>query len=596
MPRTPTREQRVIIEEKSGLFSVAACPGSGKTFTVAARLHRLLSGWRHEHRGIAVASFTNVAWKEIAGYLATEFNVHSPPHPHFLGTLDSFLNTYVFLPFGHLVMPSSARPVLTGPPHDHHEPIGSWMHWRNAECNKRGCKLNEFTYDLENNVVRIGFPKMGYRCTVDGRPCTVRKPEFTKHGRATQSDAVFFSLQVLQKYPVVAQALAHRFPVVIVDEAQDTSVMQMAILDLLIEHGLRELMLVGDPDQAIYEWREAEPSVFLAKSAAWQANSSYLHENWRSSQRLCNATSRMASSAEPMKAVNPDVASLELEAQIVSYREVSAISQIVEEFLRSCGEAGISVTERHALTRGKDLVNVIAPGTLPDRVDPWADSAPNTRPLAHAKYLYDKGQFAGAMRILERAFVARDGQGGAVDIARLYPSFTELRTRGRLLTLLDNLPLTVDTSIGKWVALAIRVLQQMPSSPVALPLGVKRKSEKCDYPNLSFDRLFGEPVATTAHPGIIAQTVHMAKGTSLDAVLVVLKKKGSSGPNYAKLIGNNVALCQSEELRIVYVALTRAKRVLWLAVPDGDEKVWSAYLGLQGFRGEYTRADRDVLK
>ena len=67
---------------------------------------------------------------------------------------------------------------------------------------------------------------------------------------------------MLLEQPVVAQGLARRFPVVMVDEAQDTSRVQMRILDALIAAGLGEVMLVGDPYQAIYEWRDAEPRLF----------------------------------------------------------------------------------------------------------------------------------------------------------------------------------------------------------------------------------------------------------------------------------------------------------------------------------------------
>lgn len=578
MPRLPSEQQRVVIEDKAGLFTVRACPGSGKTFTVAARLHRLLSNWQEQHRGIAVASFTNVAWKEIAGYLVTEFDCSPPSCPHFLGTLDSFINTFIFLPFGHLVMPSSARPVFTGPPHDDHEPIGSWMYWKNQDCNTKGCKLNEFTYDLNSQVIRIGHPQMGHRCTVPGRPCTIKKPAYTKHGLATQSDAVYFSLRVLQKYPAIAKAIAYRFPCVIVDEAQDTSAMQMAIIDLLIDHGLSELMLVGDPDQAIYEWREAEPSVFTAKCASWHSNSASLSENWRSSQRLCAATSRMASSVEQMRAVNPDVSTCSISPQIFSYGDEAAIAKIVSDFTRACATVGISPGDRYALTRSKELVNVIVPGTLPARIDPWTDGAPHTRSLARAKYLFDKNQFAGALAVIERAIVPQGGRARMKRFSELYPDQTALRRRGQLFTFLEGLPSTLDITIGEWVVKATSALQRSDLAPLFLPLGVKRRSRQYDYSKLAFDALFGEQSVTNKCPEVTAQTVHMAKGTSLDAVLVVLKRKGSSGPYYVKLLKTGVSLEQSEELRIVYVALTRAKRLLWLVVPDGDESAWREYL------------------
>lgn len=140
---TPTPQQQDVIQNRSGLFTVRACPGSGKTVTVAARLRHLFRNWQHKNQGIAVASFTNIAWMEIHDYLAKEFNTPFPGYPHFLGTLDSFINTYIFLPFGHLVMKSGRRPELWGAPHNDKEP----GFWKTRLCNQNQCKLNDFTYD-----------------------------------------------------------------------------------------------------------------------------------------------------------------------------------------------------------------------------------------------------------------------------------------------------------------------------------------------------------------------------------------------------------------------------------------------------------------
>jgi len=72
-----------------------------------------------------------------------------------------------------------------------------------------------------------------------------------KAGYANQDDANYFGMKILEHYPKVAKAIIHRFPLFMVDEAQDTSEIQMKIIDLLIDNGLENIMLVGDPDQAI---------------------------------------------------------------------------------------------------------------------------------------------------------------------------------------------------------------------------------------------------------------------------------------------------------------------------------------------------------
>ena len=75
-------------------------------------------------------------------------------------------------------------------------------------------------------------------------------------------------LNRLLEFGVLAKAIVERFPVIIIDEAQDISEEQMAVFDLLTEAGIKSIFLVGDPDQAIYEWRNTSPECFKKKIGA----------------------------------------------------------------------------------------------------------------------------------------------------------------------------------------------------------------------------------------------------------------------------------------------------------------------------------------
>jgi superfamily I DNA/RNA helicase len=57
--------KQIEIVSKEGKTVIRACPGSGKTYAVGARLASKMSTWDKTHQGIAVLSFTNVAWQEI---------------------------------------------------------------------------------------------------------------------------------------------------------------------------------------------------------------------------------------------------------------------------------------------------------------------------------------------------------------------------------------------------------------------------------------------------------------------------------------------------------------------------------------------------
>lgn len=87
-----------------------------------------------------------------------------------------------------------------------------------------------------------------------------------------------------------------------------------------------------------------------------------------------------------------------------------------------------------------------------------------------------------------------------------------------------------------------------------------------------------------------AQTVHDIKGESRGAVLVVVdrlrsRKRGAQSDLWSRpLLGETVGPEDAEELRIAFVALTRARRYCALALPDDcGDAVITAFEGA-GFR------------
>ncbi len=63
--------------------------------------------------------------------------------------------------------------------------------------------------------------------------------------------------------PVACQRLSHRYSVVLVDEFQDTDPVQWEVLRRAFD-GVRDLVLIGDPKQAIYGFRGADVGAYLS--------------------------------------------------------------------------------------------------------------------------------------------------------------------------------------------------------------------------------------------------------------------------------------------------------------------------------------------
>ena len=91
-------------------------------------------------------------------------------------------------------------------------------------------------------------------------------------------DLLFFTLHLLNNFPEVREAWQRRFQYVMVDEAQDCSRPDWELFTILSgRYG--NLFIVGDADQAIYEWRGAHPEFFVSYSPQTDL---YLKNNFRS--------------------------------------------------------------------------------------------------------------------------------------------------------------------------------------------------------------------------------------------------------------------------------------------------------------------------
>ena len=119
-----------------------------------------------------------------------------------------------------------------------------------------------------------------------------------------QSSAVDFDdlllkvYQLLHDVPEVAERYQRRYAQFMVDEFQDTNVVQYAIAKKISEAN-RNLCVVGDPDQSIYSWRNADIRNILSfKHDYPEAKVIALEENYRSTQTILDAAQALISSNE----------------------------------------------------------------------------------------------------------------------------------------------------------------------------------------------------------------------------------------------------------------------------------------------------------
>ena len=557
--------QKSIVFDKKGKFVVRACPGSGKTYSVAARLVRLIEEWGKKHQGIAAISFTNAAWQEIKHQIESHFGVFSGiSYPHFLGTIDSFINQNIFLPFGHLVLGCRKRPELVGEPH------GTWhgrnwheSHFCNVWIDINGNKKIKDLTSIRNNRNR----------DKQIQKILNAKESLLKAGYSSQHDASYFSMVILEKYPQIASALAYKYPTLIIDEAQDTSDIQMRIIDLLIKHGLSEIMLVGDPDQAIFEWNEAKPGLFLQKYEEWQEGSIDVNENRRSSQKICDCTCKLSSLNQTSKAITNEVKDYIFFPMVITY-DADNINATIEYFTSLCNENGIEVKKEKVavIYRSKDIFKFIT-GIEPVSRDPWRDGDYHTKDFAKGKYLFDGKEIKKGFQLIERAYIKMVSGNPVctpIDIEKRINEVGVTQHRKEVYKIFSLLPPTT-CSIGEWVA---QTNDRLTSIGITSSLFINDALK-----NVTFAQVFRNENEALQHREYRLGTVHSVKGETFEAVLLFLKSNIRGRQKYKHLIDRNVSVTEDEELRIVYVGLTRPRKLLVLAVPDDENKqAWESKL------------------
>jgi len=558
-----TEKQKEVINKK-GIFIVKAAPGSGKTFIVAARMARLLREWKEKHRGIAVLSFTNVAWQEIEEYLRKKFGISTPIYyPHFLGTIDSFLNRYLVIPFGNIVTESD-KIVLVGPPHGE---------WNTRDFYKF---FPNFTFDLRSNLIPLN-PKIvpkNWRQQQMKRKLEKMKRDMWQKGYITQADANYIALQVLGEHRKLGKYLTYRFPLIMIDEAQDTSEIQMAIIDLLIESGLQEVMLIGDPEQAIYEWRDARPEIFVEKMNKWECIE--LNENWRSSQKICNFFMAISASKK-IKALNAEVKDFPVVPQIWEYKEEN-ISDVINKFLRLCKKFGIGINVENIaiLSRSNEFVNTKlmkkdkTKRRKGKRIEPWKN--PKILRLAESKYRFEQNQLKEAIEIIEKLLCELENKDN-ISPCSVY-KLREIRENHGLTTLrkkivcfLKSLP-TTNKPVHIWTHEVNAIINEK-SFFKNLRLELKQRvNEDLKVNDLFIDTNESYIQARNYYIG----NIHSVKGKTFEAVLLFVKKGTTGNKKYEFILKQDIA--KSEELRNIYVAITRPRKILVIAVPEGEKKVW----------------------
>lgn len=107
------------------------------------------------------------------------------------------------------------------------------------------------------------------------------------------NDLMYFTLDIFYRCPEVLKKWQDRLNYIQVDEFQDSSLTEMELIDMLSAK-YKNLMIVGDPDQNIYEWRGSNVKLLVDFDKSHKpCKTVILNQNYRSTPQILNCANSL---------------------------------------------------------------------------------------------------------------------------------------------------------------------------------------------------------------------------------------------------------------------------------------------------------------
>lgn len=550
----PTDEQRDIIRHAGHAF-VRACPGAGKTRTMVERARVVLAD-RTDGRAVAFLSFTNAAVDELAARLTAFGALPVPIFPNFIGTFDSFLWQFLIAPFGIDGCAGAPRLIpdkkdwVVKPPFD------------KAQALTLDCFDRQTGSLIQAKADDVAFkPTNGPRAWETAAKAIIARS--LADGRLDFQDVRLCVGQRLADKVFAARvgaALAGRFREVVVDEAQDCNPADLEIIAWLRASGVT-VKIICDPNQGIYGFRGGVTGELETFAGTFdKVDHLPMSGNFRSSPAICAAISQLrplASRAAPDQAFGRYKTET-TPVYLLSYGGVSVPSAIGVSFLGLAKGLGIAPHQAPLLAATWDSAsNAAGRRAVKVKTDKTLGLAQSVMAFLSA---FEAGNRREALGRLHRSVLIV--QGHIADVGEYGTHLTKPEIEGadwrpEIIAIGQALQPRAEETADAWLDRARRLLDRDLIGPSTINQRLR-----------SNDKL-GSLLASSQATDLPARAIHAVKGLEFPAVCVVLTPQ-TTGKILGVLAGGSSTPELIEDARKIYVAASRAERLLAIATPKNS--------------------------
>jgi DNA helicase-2/ATP-dependent DNA helicase PcrA len=269
---------------------IVAGAGAGKTMVLTHKIRYMVQELGIYPKNILAITFTNKAAKEMKERVHTLMpeSVDSP----YLGTFHAFCNDVLRRDIHHLGREST---FVILDRNDQVRIVKQLLIQQNVDDKKYppNLILSHFDQIKSSLTSTSGYGRDQKNDPIIGNLYTAYQEHLLLQNAVDFNDLLFLTVQLWHQFPDVLEKYQDHYPVVLVDEYQDTNHAQWVLVQLIAKKH-RNITVVGDFDQTIYSWRGATVQNMLQFESNYpDATVIKLEQNYRSTGNILQAANAL---------------------------------------------------------------------------------------------------------------------------------------------------------------------------------------------------------------------------------------------------------------------------------------------------------------